>query len=200
MSNIVSIKNSQLVTTSVNIADGIVSQHSFVLHLINQNITELKKLGEINYENNNVALLNQSQTNLLISRLQPTPVIKLFKIRLTQAFLDIRKPKEIVKTAVESNAQNSHGCVTIQEFAKSVGIGPNRLFAQLRQDGYMQNSKKKRNTPYQIFIHQELFKLVKGTFLNPKTSKVEPYFRTLLTTKGQLYFTNKYFTEQKASA
>lgn len=108
--------------------------------------------------------------------------------------LEEAKPKIAFAEAVN----DSINCVTLQDFAKAVGTGQNRLFKLLRAKGYLQQRAGQQNKPYQQYVDQGLFKLVENTFKNKKSGEVEIYFRTVITPKGQLYFQNKYFNSKVA--
>jgi len=126
-------------------------------------------------------------------------------VEAARAWADSEEQKQVAQTAlIEAQPKiqfaeavnDSINCVTIQDFAKAVGTGQNRFFSQLRQDAYVQSRTGQRNKPYQKYVDQGLFKLCEKTFKNSRSGEIETYFRTLLTPKGQMYFTNKYFNQQ----
>lgn len=90
---------------------------------------------------------------------------------------------------------NSSDCISVGEFAKIYGnkkgakIGRNRFFVWLREKGYLISHGKSRNIPKQQYIDQGLFQ-VKETLLNPNNIDIIR-ITTLITGKGQLYFTDK---------
>lgn len=106
--------------------------------------------------------------------------------------IEEQKPKVIFADAVES----SQSSILIGELAKlisqnGVPIGQNRLFAWLRDNGYLIKAKRSDyNMPTQIAMDMKLFEVKERTINNPdgtiritKTPKV--------TGKGQQYFVNK---------
>lgn len=98
------------------------------------------------------------------------------------------KPKALFTDAVSA----SKGSVTIGAFAKmltknGVTIGQNRLYAWLRENGYLVKDGRNKNVATQRYIEQGLFELKENlTFENG-----EPIIRkptTMITGKGQKYF------------
>ena len=70
-------------------------------------------------------------------------------------------------------------------------VGQNRLFKQLREDGYLGKTGQNRNVPLQRWVEQGLFRIKETAITNPdghvtinRTPKV--------TGKGQTYFLKKY--------
>ncbi|MDR3116411.1 MAG: phage antirepressor KilAC domain-containing protein [Bifidobacteriaceae bacterium] len=89
-------------------------------------------------------------------------------------------------TKAVSDATNA---VSIGDFAKTIykitKLGRNRLFELLRNYGYLKND----NLPYQQFIEQDLFKVITLPYQTNYGTKIST--KTLLTGKGQIYFTKK---------
>ena len=114
-----------------------------------------------------------------------------------QAQIDEYKPKALFADAVSA----SHTSILVGELAKllrqnGVEIGQNRLFSELREDGFL---IKRRGTDYnmptQRSMEMELFEIRERAFSDPngavritKTPKV--------TGKGQVYFVNRYVSQQ----
>lgn len=109
------------------------------------------------------------------------------------------KPKALFADAVST----SKTTVLVGELAKilkqnGVNIGPKRLFAWLRENGYLINRKGTDwNSPTQKSMELGLFEIKETPIVHPdghttisKTTKV--------TGKGQIYFVNKFVGEQKA--
>lgn len=108
------------------------------------------------------------------------------------------KPKALFADAVST----SKTTVLVGELAKilkqnGVNIGPKRLFAWLRENGYLINRKGTDwNSPTQKSMELGLFEIKETPIVHPdghttisKTTKV--------TGKGQIYFVNKFVGEQK---
>lgn len=84
----------------------------------------------------------------------------------------------------------SSDCIDIGTFAKlikdeGIKMGRNKLFNWLRDNKYLM----KDNTPYQQFIDREYFVVKEYTINTPYGDKIKT--QTLLTGKGQIYFTEK---------
>lgn len=107
------------------------------------------------------------------------------------------KPKVAFADAVTS----SSSCCLIGGLAKILAqngykIGQNRLFEWLRQHHYLGSKGEYYNMPYQKYIEQGIFKLSQKTFSQGVNMKVG--VTTVVTTKGQQYFINKFLSNQTA--
>lgn len=80
------------------------------------------------------------------------------------------------------------GSCLIREFAKVIGTGQNRLFQQLREDGFLMAN----NTPYQQFIERGWFVVIEGTPFTDSNGKSHPTFTTRITGKGQVGLARRY--------
>ena len=107
-----------------------------------------------------------------------------------QEKLEAAQPKIAFADAV-SESINS---VTIQDFAKALGTGQNRLYSLLREHGYLMSGGSTNNKPYQRYVDQGLFKVQEGIWRN-QAGEANTYFKTLVTGKGQQYFQSKLFSE-----
>lgn len=108
------------------------------------------------------------------------------------------KPKVLFADAVET-AQTS---ILVGDLAKlikqnGVDIGQKRLFAYLRENGYLIKNGGSKNMPTQKSMEMNLFEVKERTINNPdgtvmitKTTKV--------TGKGQTYFINKFLGDKSA--
>lgn len=108
------------------------------------------------------------------------------------------KPKEIFADAV-STSQTS---ILVGDLAKLIGqngieIGQNRLFAWLRDNGYLIKSGERRHMPTQKSIELGLFEVKERTINNPDGS-VRLTRTTKVTGKGQVYFVNKFLLQNGA--
>lgn len=113
----------------------------------------------------------------------------------TKALLEEQKPKVVFADAVNA----SHTSILVGELAKLLrqngyGIGQNRLFERLRNDGYLIKCGSSKNIPTQKSMDMKLFEIKETTIVNSdgtlritKTPKV--------TGKGQIYFINRFMSE-----
>ena len=102
------------------------------------------------------------------------------------------KPKALFADAMPA----SEGSITVGALAKfllqnGVDIGQNRLFAWLRENGYLEKTGRNKNIPTQRYAKSGLFELRPNkTVINGKEKILKP--TTLVTGKGQKYFVNKF--------
>ncbi|MCI0374661.1 phage antirepressor [Lacticaseibacillus paracasei] len=106
------------------------------------------------------------------------------------------KPKALFADAVAT----SHTSILIGDLAKlirqnGVDIGQNRLFAWMREHGYLIGSGDRRNMPTQRAMDLGLFDIKERTFQNPDGS-VRITKTTKVTGKGQQYFINKFLQKE----
>ena len=102
------------------------------------------------------------------------------------------RPKALLADAVAA----SDGTCLIGEFAKmlrqnGVDIGQNRLFAMLREDGYLGKVGQNRNVPTQRSMELGLFR-IKETAITHSDGHVTINRTPKLTGKGQRYFLERY--------
>lgn len=101
-------------------------------------------------------------------------------------------PKVLFATAVETSQKS---CL-IGELAKiirqnDINMGEKRLFAWLRQNGYLCTHGERYNQPTQKAMDQGLFELKKTTITKP-SGEVLVSTTPKVTGKGQIYFVNKF--------
>jgi anti-repressor protein len=114
------------------------------------------------------------------------------KIEQQKQTIAIQAPKALFADAVAT----SHTSILIGDLAKlirqnGVDIGQNRLFAWMREHGYLIGSGDRRNMPTQRAMDLGLFDIKERTFQNPDGS-VRITKTTKVTGKGQQYFINKF--------
>lgn len=102
------------------------------------------------------------------------------------------RPKALFADAVAA----SDGTCLVGEFAKmlrqnGVDIGQNRLFAMLREDGYLGKVGQNRNVPTQRSMELGLFR-IKETAITHSDGHVTINRTPKLTGKGQRYFLERY--------
>lgn len=91
------------------------------------------------------------------------------------------------KAAFHDAVVDSSNCQTIQQVAKVLGTGPNRLFTFLRD----QRMLTRDNLPYQEHIDAGRFRVVEGHFKDRQGDR-QTYTRTLVTGKGIAYIQRKF--------
>lgn len=114
------------------------------------------------------------------------------KCKELEATIEEQAPKVLFADAVETSRKS----ILIGELAKILkqngyNIGQNRLFEQLRGEGYLCKRGEQYNQPTQYSMELELFEIKKGTVLNPDGS-TRVTTTTKVTPKGQRYFITKY--------
>lgn len=102
------------------------------------------------------------------------------------------EPKALFADAVSA----SDGTCLVGELAKMMTqagfpIGQNRLFALLRNDGYLGKGGSNRNVPLQRYVERGLFK-IKETAITHADGHVTISRTTKVTGKGQRYFIERY--------
>lgn len=90
----------------------------------------------------------------------------------------------------------SDGTCLVGELAKmlrqnGLDIGQNRLFAKLREDGYLGKTGSNRNVPTQRAMDLGLFR-IKETAITHSDGHVTINITTKITGKGQTYFVDRY--------
>lgn len=112
--------------------------------------------------------------------------------KLLEATIEEQKPKVIFANAVSA----SHTSILVGEFAKlmrqnGVNLGQNRMFAWLRENGYLINRKgSDKNMPTQKSMELGLFE-IKETTINHSDGHISINKTPKITGKGQLYFADK---------
>ncbi|MGL4914479.1 MAG: phage antirepressor KilAC domain-containing protein [Romboutsia sp.] len=101
--------------------------------------------------------------------------------------------RDIVYTNFAKSIVHSSGAITIGQFAKllnnnNINIGRNRLFDFLRENGYLIKNGKEKNMPKQAYIEKGLFK-ISESIVNTADGEILST-TTLITGKGQMYFTD----------
>lgn len=107
------------------------------------------------------------------------------------------EPKAMFADAVAA----SDGTCFVGELAKMMTqagfkVGQNRLFAILRDDGYLGKSGSNKNVPLQRYVEQGLFR-IKETAITHADGHVSINRTTKVTGKGQRYFIGRYCKVQK---
>lgn len=121
------------------------------------------------------------------------------KRALAEAVNEKNKPKVLFADTVSASKRS---CL-MGELAKMISqeairqgkldkkIGLNKLFAWMRNKGYLCKGGERRNQPKQAYVEQGLFEIKKGTRLDGQGNNVVTS-TTKITGKGQIYFVNKF--------
>lgn len=109
------------------------------------------------------------------------------------------RPKALFADAVAA----SDGTCLVGELAKmlrqnGVEVGQNRLFAMLREDGYLGKSGQNRNVPTQRSMEMGLFR-IKETAITHSDGHVTINRTPKITGKGQRYFLERYGRPDEAA-
>lgn len=120
------------------------------------------------------------------------------KVELAEQAIKNNAPKVLFADAV-STSQRS--CL-VAELAKilqqnGVNIGQNRLFAWMRENGYLCSKGQYYNQPTQKAMDLGLFEL-KQTTINKPDGSILVSTTTKVTGKGQVYFVNKFLGKDAA--
>ena len=140
---------------------------------------------------------NSMETQIKTGYVIPGSYAEALKLAASQAEqIEDMKPKALFADAVAT----SHTSILIGDLAKlirqnGVDIGQNRLFAWLRDNGYLIGSGDRRNMPTQRAMDLGLFDIKERTFQNPDGS-VRITKTTKVTGKGQQYFINKFLQKE----
>lgn len=102
------------------------------------------------------------------------------------------RPKEIFSDAVATSKTS----ILIGELAKllkqnGIEIGQKRLFAWMRNNGYLMKSGSSKNMPTQRAMQLGLFEIKEGSYINGNGDNITTK-TTKVTGKGQIYFINKF--------
>ncbi|MFK4941201.1 phage antirepressor [Lactococcus petauri] len=118
------------------------------------------------------------------------------QLRAKELVISEMKPKALFAESVAASNQS----ILIGELAKylkqnGIDIGANRLFAWLRENGWLINRKGEMwNQPTQKGLNQGLFEIKKRVLNNPDGT-VFTTSTTKVTGKGQVYFVNKFLQD-----
>lgn len=126
-----------------------------------------------------------------------------------RALADVEERKELLESEAKANAPKvlfadsvaaSQSTILIGELAKilrgnGVDIGQNRLYEQLREDGFLINRRGSDwNMPTQKSMDLGLFR-IKETAISHSDGHISINKTTKVTGKGQEYFINRYLKE-----
>lgn len=121
------------------------------------------------------------------------------KRALAEAVNEKNKPKVLFADTVSASKRS---CL-MGELAKMISqeairqgkldkkIGQNKLFAWMRNKGYLCKGGERRNQPKQAYVEQGLFEIKKGSYINSDGVSIITT-TPKVTGKGQIYFVNKF--------
>ena len=132
---------------------------------------------------------------------------------MIEAFKALKEEREARKSLEEENEKlqplalfaksvsASRTSILVGELAKllkqnGVNIGQTRLFAWLRDKGYLMKSGSSRNMPTQRAMEQQLFEIKESSYINSEGVTVVTK-TTKVSGKGQVYFVNLFLGENK---
>ena len=120
------------------------------------------------------------------------------KRKALQTQIAEQKPKVIFAEAVSASKTS----ILIGDLAKilkqnGIDIGQKRLFAWLRDNGYLIKGGSSKNMPTQRAMEMGLFVVKEGSYVNGEGVNVTTK-TTKLTGKGQIYFINKFKGESES--
>jgi len=102
--------------------------------------------------------------------------------------LTARVAADAPKVAFAEAIRSIDGVCHIEKIAKTIGIGRNKLFKKMRDDGILMQS----NLPYQKYIDREYFTVnEQEPFVDSKGAK-HPTFTAMVTGAGQVFLVRKY--------
>lgn len=107
------------------------------------------------------------------------------------------KPKVLFAESVETSKTS----ILVGDLAKLITqngyeIGQNRLFAWLRENGYLIKNGERKNMPTQTSMEMGLFEIKENAHVNPDGS-VRVTRTTKVKGKGQIYFINKFVNQKE---
>lgn len=114
-----------------------------------------------------------------------------------------RKVTEAAPAVAFTNAvQSANSSCLIGELAKLIAqngysIGEKRLFAWMRDNGYLGKQGERYNIPNQQYVEQGLFELKKGV-RSGSNGVLHTTITPKVTGKGQVYFVNKFLGNKEA--
>lgn len=113
--------------------------------------------------------------------------------------LETKVEQDRPKVLFADSVSASESCILIGDFAKILGqnsivIGPNRLFAWMREHGYLIKGGRSKNVPTERAMELGLFR-IKETVITHASGNITVNKTSLLTGKGQTFFLQKFMQE-----
>lgn len=105
-----------------------------------------------------------------------------------KAILESKVQQDAPKVQFYDHVTEAVNCQSIEQVAKVLGTGRNRLFAWLRQ----QKILLPNNEPYQTYIDRGFFRVIEGQYNDKKHGDSHTYTRTLITGKGFTFIQKRF--------
>jgi phage antirepressor YoqD-like protein len=102
--------------------------------------------------------------------------------------LDNKIAADAPKVAFAEAVRSIDGVCHIEKIAKTLGIGRNKFFKRLRDDGILMGT----NMPYQKYIDREYFTVIEQAPYTDKEGVKHPTFTPMVTGAGQVFLARKY--------
>lgn len=102
--------------------------------------------------------------------------------------LEAKVSADAPKVAFAEAIRAVDGVCSIEKIAKTIGIGRNKLFGRMRDDGILQAN----NLPYQKYIDREYFTVIEQEPYTDSKGVQHPTFTTRVTGAGQVFIAKKY--------
>lgn len=102
--------------------------------------------------------------------------------------LEAKVTADAPKVAFAEAIRAVDGVCSIEKIAKTIGIGRNKLFRRMRDDGILQVN----NLPYQKYIDREYFTVIEQEPYTDTKGVQHPTFTTRVTGAGQVFIAKKY--------
>lgn len=155
-------------------------------------ISEFNKREALLKSDEYILMRSQEIMQRKIKELEMTLQSKQQVIGIQEDLIKEQAPKALFADAV---ATSTSSCL-VGELSKilrqnGIGIGQNRLFEYLRNNGYLCQFGERYNQPTQRSMEMELFE-VKKTSINKPDGTIMVTTTTKVTGKGQIYFVNKF--------
>lgn len=138
-------------------------------------------------------LEEQSQFGFTVPKSMPEALRLAADLAEQKAALEARIAADQPKVAFAEAVRHMDDTCTIEEFAKALGTGRNRLFKWLRA----QDILLKNNLPYQRYIDCGWFKVVELKPWYDSDGNAHPEFSARITGKGQVGLESRYRNEHR---
>lgn len=150
------------------------------------------------------AKLNTALLMRVIDRWQELEAKQIEPYKLPANYLEALKElvvvyeeKELALKQIESDkpkvefamaVRNMQGACPVSSFSKTLGIGRNKFFKMMREDGFLM----KNNLPYQRYLDNVCFLVNESIPYTGSEGKTHPAFTTMITGKGQVMLEKRY--------
>lgn len=101
---------------------------------------------------------------------------------------DAKIAADAPKVAFAEAIRAVDGVCSIDKVARAIGIGRNKFFKRLREDGILMAN----NLPYQKYMDREYFTVVENEPYTDSKGETHPTFSTRVTGAGQVFLARKY--------